>query len=101
MAKKNMIAREVVREKLSIKGREARKKLKDIINSTTATYEEKTEAVKKLNKRPRDESPSRYQRRCKQCGRAHAVYRQFGLCRIHFREAALRGDVPGVVKASW
>lgn len=101
MAKTNMIAREVVREKEAKRARKAREQLKKIINSPTTSYEDKLEAVKKLNKRARDESPSRHQRRCQQCGRPRAVYRKFGLCRIHLREAAMRGDVPGLEKASW
>jgi small subunit ribosomal protein S14 len=101
MAKKSMRAREVVRESESKRAYKARVALKEIINSPDASYENKLEAVKKLNKRSRDESPSRLQRRCQQCGRPRAVYRKFGLCRIHLREAAMRGDVPGLVKASW
>lgn len=101
MAKRSMVAREVVRGKLSKRARKTRLALKETISSPTASYEEKLDAVKKLNKRQRDESPSRYQRRCQQCGRPRAVYRKFGLCRIHLREAMMRGDVPGMVKASW
>lgn len=101
MAKKSMVAREVVRQKKSARARKTREAIKDIIKSPTASYDEKIEAVMKLNKRPRDESASRHQRRCQQCGRSRAVYRKFGLCRIHLREAAMRGDVPGLVKASW
>ncbi|MBA2654473.1 MAG: 30S ribosomal protein S14 [Gammaproteobacteria bacterium] len=101
MAKRSMVARERVREKESARAYKPRQILKDIINSHTASYEDKLEAVKKLNKRTRDESPSRHQRRCEQCGRPRAVYRKFALCRIHLREAAMRGDVPGLVKASW
>lgn len=101
MAKKSMIAREHVREKESTKARKSRAAIKEIINSVEASYEDKLDAVKKLNKRPRDESAARHQRRCRQCGRPRAVYRKFGLCRIHLREAAMRGDVPGLVKDSW
>jgi small subunit ribosomal protein S14 len=101
MAKRSMIARENVREIKSARARKLRNKLREIIKSSTATYDEKMSAVEKLNKRPRDESPSRRQRRCKVCGRPRAVYRKFGLCRIHLREAANRGDVPGLVKDSW
>jgi small subunit ribosomal protein S14 len=54
-----------------------------------------------LQKLPRDASPARKQRRCRISGRPHAVYRKFGLCRNKLREAVMRGDVPGVVKASW
>jgi small subunit ribosomal protein S14 len=54
-----------------------------------------------LQKLPRDASPSRQRRRCQITGRPHGVYRKFGLCRNKLREAAMRGDVPGLVKASW
>jgi small subunit ribosomal protein S14 len=101
MAKKSMKAREVVRERKSDRAYKSRIALKEIIINPETSYDKKLEAVKKLNKRPRDESPSRRQRRCQQCGRPRAVYRKFGLCRIHLREAAMRGDVPGLVKASW
>ncbi len=103
MAKTSMIARERVREKKSKRARKIRNALKEIIVSLQVSYDEKLEAVKKLNKRARDESPSRVQRRCRQrkCGRPRAVYRKFGLCRIHLREAANRGDVPGLLKDSW
>jgi len=63
--------------------------------------EEKMIAVDKLSKSPRDESAVRIRSRCQICGRPRAVYKKFGLCRIHLREAAMRGDVPGLVKASW
>lgn len=59
------------------------------------------EAIEKLGKRKRDESESRVRRRCRQCGRPHGTYRRFGLCRICLREAAMRGEVPGLRKASW
>jgi small subunit ribosomal protein S14 len=58
-------------------------------------------AYEKLQKLPRNSSPSRVTRRCKLTGRPHAVYRKFGLSRIKLREAAMRGDVPGLVKSSW
>lgn len=63
--------------------------------------EGRDEAVLKLQRRRRDESPSRVRRRCRACGRPNGVYRKFGLCRVHLREAAMRGDVPGLRKASW
>jgi small subunit ribosomal protein S14 len=103
MAKKSVIAREIVRQIASKRGHKAREKLKSIIKNPHASYEEKLTAVKQLNKRSRDESPSRLHNRCQRhkCGRSHGVYRQFALCRIHVREAFVRGDVPGLVKASW
>ena len=57
--------------------------------------------MKKLQKLPRDSSPARLQRRCQITGRPHAVYRKFGLSRNKLRELAMKGDVPGLVKASW
>lgn len=101
MAKKSMIAREVKRAKLATKFANKRTGLKAIINNPESTPEQVDEAVIKLQKMPRDASPSRQQRRCRVSGRPHAVYRKFGLCRNKLREAAMRGDVPGLVKASW
>lgn len=101
MAKKSMIAREVKRAKIAAKFAEKRKALKSVIHSAAATDEEIWDAQQKLQKLPRDASPSRRQRRCQLTGRPHAVYRKFGLCRNKLREAAMRGDVPGLVKASW
>jgi small subunit ribosomal protein S14 len=75
--------------------------LKEIITSTTASDEDVWEAQISLQKLPRDSSPSRQRRRCVLTGRPHGVYRKFGLCRNKLREAAMRGDVPGLVKASW
>ena len=65
------------------------------------SYEEKMAAFEKLQKLPRNASPSRVTRRCSLTGRPHAVYRKFGLSRIKLREAAMRGDIPGLVKSSW
>jgi small subunit ribosomal protein S14 len=101
MAKVSMIAKETVRFKKSKKARKSREALKKIIKDLNVSYDEKLLAVKKLNNRARNESLSRHQRRCEQCGRPRAVYRKFRLCRIHLREAAMRGDVPGLIKASW
>jgi small subunit ribosomal protein S14 len=63
--------------------------------------EERNEARIRLNKMPRDSSRSRMRNRCKITGRPHGFYRKFGLARNKLREAAMRGDVPGLVKASW
>ncbi len=101
MAKKSMIAREAKRTATVAKFAEKRKALKAIILNPAASEEEVWEAQQKLQKLPRDASPSRQQRRCRITGRPHAVYRKFGLCRNKLREAAMRGDVPGLVKASW
>lgn len=101
MAKKSMIAREVKRTKLIAQHSEKRAELKAIIVSPNSSDEEVWDAQLKLQKLPRDSSASRLQRRCRITGRPHAVYRKFGLCRNKLREAAMRGDVPGLVKASW
>ncbi len=101
MAKKSMLAREKKRAKTVAKYATKRAELKGIINSPASSPEQVDEAVIKLQKLPRDASPSRQQRRCRVSGRPHAVYRKFGLCRNKLREAAMRGDVPGLVKASW
>ena len=101
MAKKSMIAREVKRARLVAKYAEKRAALKAIIADVNASEEEKWDAQIALQKLPRDASPVRQQRRCQITGRPHAVYRKFGLSRNKLREAAMRGDVPGLVKASW
>ncbi|WP_299946501.1 30S ribosomal protein S14 [uncultured Microbulbifer sp.] len=101
MAKKSMIAREHKRARTAAKYAAKRQELKAIIASATASDEEQWEAQLKLQKLPRDASPVRQQRRCRITGRPHAVYRKFGLCRNKLREAAMRGDVPGLVKSSW
>ncbi len=101
MAKKSMIAREVKRHKLVQKHAAKRDSLKTIIASEDASFEEKMDAVNALQQLPRDSSPSRIRKRCRITGRPHGVYRKFGLSRNKLREAAMRGDVPGLVKASW
>ena len=101
MEKKSMIAREVKRIKTVAKFAEKRASLKAIVNDTNASSEERYEASIKLQKLPRNSSPSRVVRRCQITGRPHAVYRKFGLSRIKLREAAMRGDIPGLVKSSW
>jgi small subunit ribosomal protein S14 len=101
MAKKSMIAREAKREKLAAKYAAKRAALKAVIRDPKASDEEKWDAQIALQKLPRDASPVRKQRRCQLTGRPHAVYRKFGLCRNKLREAAMRGDVPGLVKSSW
>jgi small subunit ribosomal protein S14 len=101
MAKKSMIARENKRARLVAKYAQKRTALKAILNDVNASDDEKWDAQIALQKLPRDASPVRQQRRCQITGRPHAVYRKFGLCRNKLREAAMRGDVPGLVKASW
>jgi len=101
MAKNSMIQRELKRSRLVAKYAEKRSELKVIIKSSDVGYDEKMAAVEQLQKLPRDSSPSRRQNRCRVTGRPHGVYRKFGLCRNKIREAAMRGDIPGLVKASW
>lgn len=101
MAKKSMIAREQKRARMVAKYAAKRAELKAILSNPEVSDEEKWDAQVALQKLPRDASPVRRQRRCQLTGRPHAVYRKFGLCRNKLREAAMRGDVPGLVKASW
>ena len=101
MAKTSMVNRDVMRKKLVAKYAAKRAELKKIIVSTTASYEEKMDAATKLQKLPRDSSPSRVRNRCEMTGRSRGVYSKFGLGRNKLREATMRGDVPGLRKASW
>jgi len=101
MAKKSMINREHKRARLAAKYERKRKALRETVKSPHASDEEKAEAVLMLQKQPRDASPVRKRNRCRITGRARGYYRKFGLSRNKLREAAMRGDVPGLVKASW
>ncbi len=101
MAKKSMIAREVKRHKAATQYAGKRAALKAIITNPESSDEQVWDAVMKLQKLPRNASPSRQTRRCQITGRPHGVYRKFGLCRNKIREAAMRGDIPGLVKSSW
>ncbi len=101
MAKTSMVNRDIKRAKLAKQHAAKRAALKKTISSATAGYEEKMEAATKLQKLPRDSSPSRQRTRCELSGRPRGVYRKFGLGRNKLREATMRGDVPGLRKASW
>lgn len=101
MAKTSMVNRDIKRAKLAKKYAAKRDALKKIVSSQDASYEEKIEASTKLSKLPRDSSPSRFRTRCELSGRPRAVYGKFGLARNKLREATMRGDVPGLRKASW
>ena len=101
MAKKSMVARDVKRVRVAAKYAAKRVALKALINEAGASFEQIEEAVVKLQKLPRDSSPCRQRQRCRVSGRPHGVYRKFGLGRNKLREAVMRGDVPGMVKASW
>lgn len=101
MAKKSMIERDRKRSLIARRYAEKRAALKATISNRSAGPEDVDAALLALQRLPRDASPSRQQRRCRVSGRPHAVYRKFGLGRNKLREAVMRGDVPGVVKASW
>ena len=101
MAKTSMINRDLKRTKLAKKYAAKREALKKIVGSQDASYEEKMEASVKLQKLPRDSSPSRQTTRCVLTGRPHSVYSKFGLGRNKLREHTMKGDVPGLRKASW
>jgi small subunit ribosomal protein S14 len=101
MAKKSMLAREEKRKRLVDKYLHKREELKKLIISPTASEDEQMGAERRLQKLPRDSSPCRVRNRCNLTGRPHGYYRKFGLGRNKLREAVMRGDVPGVTKASW
>ena len=96
-----MVNREIRRAKAVKKYAAKRAELQAIIKSAQTSDEDRIAARDKLNKLPRDGSPSRQRNRCKLTGRPHGYYRKFGLARNKLREAAMRGDIPGLVKASW
>lgn len=101
MAKKSIIEREKKRNKVVHRCAAKRAQLKAIVKSPTAADEEKQEAMLKLQKLPRNASPVRLRNRCSLTGRSKGYYRKFGLGRNKLREAAMQGDIPGLVKASW
>ena len=101
MAKLSMKAREVKRAKLVEKFFEKRSALKAIISDVKSTDDARWEAVLKLQQLPRDSSPIRQRNRCNITGRPHGYLRKFGLCRIKVREHMMKGEIPGLKKASW
>jgi small subunit ribosomal protein S14 len=101
MAKTSMVNRERKREKLVKRYAAKRAELRAVLKDPNASYEAKLEASAKLQKLPRDSAPVRLRTRCELSGRPRAVYRKFGLGRNKLREATMRGDVPGLRKASW
>jgi len=101
MAKASMINRDTKRTRLAGKYAKVRAELKAKTKNNSLSYEERQEAQVKLQKLPRDASPIRQRNRCRLTGRPHGYYRKFGLARNKLREAAMRGDIPGLVKASW
>ncbi|MBX4180753.1 30S ribosomal protein S14 [Sodalis sp. CWE] len=101
MSKESIKAREMKRAKLIKKFFTKRIQLKSVISDLNAPNEERWNAILKLQTFPRDSSPSRKRNRCRQTGRPHAFLRKFGLSRAKLREAAMRGEIPGLRKASW
>lgn len=101
MAKKSIVARELKRTRTAQKYAAKRAELKAKIKSVKTGEEELAQAMEQLQKLPRNASPVRQVRRCRLTGRPKGYYRKFGLGRNKLREAAMRGDIPGLVKASW
>lgn len=101
MAKKSAIQRNKKRERLVARYAAKRATLKNILADPKTSEEDFYVAQAKLTKLPKNSSPVRLVKRCSLTGRPRAVLRKFGLSRISFRELALQGKVPGVIKASW
>jgi len=96
-----MIQRELKRAKLVAKYAEKRAQLKAIVRNVNSTDDDRRAAQAKLNAIPRDASPTRQRNRCSVTGRPHGFYRKFGLARNKLREGAMKGEIPGLTKASW
>lgn len=101
MAKKSVVNRNKRRIDLVERTRSKRDKLREAISNVNLSDEERAEAMKQMQKMPRDASPTRRRNRCKLCGRPRAYNRLTGLCRLHMRIATINGMVPGMHKASW
>ncbi|MFO7276384.1 MAG: 30S ribosomal protein S14 [Pseudomonadota bacterium] len=101
MAKTNMIERERRRARIVKKYAAKRAQLKELIRNPKTSPEERAAAQVKLQKLPRDANPIRLRNRCQITGRPRGVYRKFGLARTKIREVAMRGEIPGLTKASW
>lgn len=105
MTRKAIIEREKKRKKLCDKNLQKRLELKERLRKlqidSAANYVEIQEAYDQLRRLPRNSSPTRRVNRCRLTGRPRGVYRKVGLCRNMLRLLAMRGDIPGIVKASW
>lgn len=101
MAKKSIINRELKRTVTVAKYANKRAELKAQLKDESLSMEDRAEAQRKFQMLPRNASPCRQRNRCRETGRPHGYYRKFGLSRTKLREAAMRGDIPGLVKASW
>ena len=101
MAKLSLINREKKRAKAVAKYAKRRFELLAVINNLELSDEQRNEARMSFQALPRNSSPSRQRNRCALTGRPRGVFRKFGLCRNKLREMAMRGEVPGMIKASW
>ena len=101
MAKTSMVQRDLKRARLVRRYAKRRAAIRAVIRSPESTLEQRMEAQKALQKLPRDSAPTRQRNRCAITGRPRGYYRRFGLGRNKLREAAMRGDIPGLTKASW
>ncbi|WBB55629.1 30S ribosomal protein S14 [Verrucosispora sp. WMMD573] len=101
MAKKSLVNRQARREELVARHTEARAGLKRLIAHPDTDPDVRAEAVRRLSRLPRDSSPVRLRVRDQIDGRPRGVLTRFGLSRVRFREMALRGELPGIRKASW
>ncbi len=101
MAKTSVINRELKRRQAVKKYAAKRKALMELANDPKLSQEDRYAARMKLQELPRDASPVRLRNRCALTGRPRGVYRKFGLGRGKLRDIALRGEIPGVIKASW
>ena len=101
MAKLALKNREEKREKLVAKFAAKRAALEAVIADMSASDEDRASARLKLQALPRNSSPTRLRNRCEQTGRPRGVFSKFGLCRLKLRESVMRGEVPGMTKASW
>jgi small subunit ribosomal protein S14 len=101
MAKKSIINRELKRTRTVAKYAAKRAELKAQLKDENLSDEDRAEVQRKFQSLPRNASPCRQRNRCRETGRPHGYYRKFGLSRTKLREAAMRGDIPGLVKASW
>lgn len=101
MAKLALKNREAKRAKIVAKYAAKRAELLAIINNSKLSDEERMEARLKFQQLPRNASPVRQRNRCELTGRPRGFFRKFGLCRNKLREVAMRGEVPGMIKASW
>ncbi len=101
MAKTNMLMREKHRREIAKKYAAKRAELRELIRDPKTGQEERAAAQAALQRQPRDASPTRQRNRCAITGRPRGVYRKFGLARTKLREAANRGEIPGLTKASW